>query len=123
MFSFFIKKNEYIFKDELFWTQSPNNNQLNPNDEIDVTPIQFKRKSIHRSDQKITQTALNALAWNYSIPKNVKVYVKDGWLTLRGEVDWEYQKNSALNSVIQLLGVNGVSNDIIVKQKNEFLIF
>jgi osmotically-inducible protein OsmY len=43
--------------------------------------------------------------------------VKDGWVTLEGAVDWEYQKSLAHSVVKKLKGVTGVSNRIEVKPK------
>jgi osmotically-inducible protein OsmY len=43
--------------------------------------------------------------------------VENGWLTLKGEVDWYYQKEEAERSIRNLTGVKGVSNLISVAQK------
>ena len=51
-----------------------------------------------------------------SIPVDrIKVTVKDGWATLEGTVDWEYQKNLAISTVKKLKGVCGVTDKITVK--------
>jgi osmotically-inducible protein OsmY len=49
----------------------------------------------------------------------IKVIVKDGWLTLEGAVEWQYQKTTAENAVRQVKGVKGVTNVISVKPKVE----
>lgn len=45
----------------------------------------------------------------------MKVTVSDGWVTLEGEVEYEYQKEAAERAVSRLAGVKGVSNLIIIK--------
>lgn len=65
------------------------------------------------NDDEIAQRALNILAWNTLIPKDcVRVRVADGWITLSGGVNWNYQRQAAENEVRKLGGVTGVTNDI-----------
>ncbi len=45
----------------------------------------------------------------------IKVMVENGWITLSGEVGLEYQKTVAADAVRYLLGVTGVTADIVVK--------
>ena len=69
-----------------------------------------------RSDVDIARAAENALAWDIWVPKDrVKVIVEGSWVTLEGEVDRQYQKESAEDAVRHLLGVKGVSNEIVIK--------
>jgi osmotically-inducible protein OsmY len=73
-------------------------------------------ESSHRMDGDIAQIAAKQIEWFLSTPTGaVGVTVKDGWLTLDGEVEWDYQRKAAQNFVQHLLGVKGVSNLIIVK--------
>ena len=44
----------------------------------------------------------------------VTVAVKDGWITVAGTLDWQYQKDAAARAVRDLTGVKGVTNDIRV---------
>ena len=44
----------------------------------------------------------------------IQVAVEDGWITLRGEVDWYYQKEEAERTVRNITGIKGVSNLITV---------
>ena len=68
------------------------------------------------NDEDLARSAANAIAWNVSVPKDsVKVMVKDGWITLSGEVNWQYEKLAAKDAVNYLRGLMGVSNDIVVK--------
>ncbi len=68
-----------------------------------------------RSDTDIAEAAANALRWNVSLAgSQIKPVVKDGWITLSGNVSWGYQRISAENTVRNLIGVKGVTNDVIV---------
>lgn len=74
--------------------------------------------TLKKNDTEIAQAVTNALRWNSSVDEDkIKVKVDDGWVTLEGETEWEFQKNSAKVSVEDLLGVRGVSNLIKVKPR------
>ena len=69
-----------------------------------------------RSDTDIAQSALNALAWNVSVPRDhARVKVENGWVTLDGQVDLYFQKKAAENAVRSLMGVKGVTNSLTLK--------
>jgi osmotically-inducible protein OsmY len=69
-------------------------------------------------DDKIAKSALHSLASDGSVPKDhVKLAVEKGWVTLTGEVDWNYQKRAAEHEVHRLIGVVGVTNDIKIKPR------
>ena len=70
-----------------------------------------------RTNEDIARAAKNQLEWNISIPTSVKVKVDDGWVTLQGNVDWQYQKQEAERCVRPLLGVRGVTNKITLQPK------
>jgi osmotically-inducible protein OsmY len=72
--------------------------------------------SDNRNDTDIARTAENVLEWTTNWPKNhVKVMVEDGWITLTGELDYEYQRKMATSAVRHLMGVTGVSNQTTIK--------
>jgi|SRR5271157_4353057 len=73
--------------------------------------------SATRTDEDIARTAMNHLEWNYSVPDTVKVQVTDGWVTLKGTTEWQYQKEEAESAVRPLMGVKGVFNEITVTPK------
>ena len=74
--------------------------------------------SSQRTDQDIATACVNALKANISVPSDkVKVVVNKGWVTLEGEVEWQYQKTAAESSVRYLSGVVGVTNLITVKPR------
>ena len=71
-----------------------------------------------RTDPEIAREAVQELENHVSIPaKEIKVVVKNGWVTLEGSVEWKYQKNLAESAVKNLRGVVGVTNNIEVKPR------
>jgi osmotically-inducible protein OsmY len=69
-----------------------------------------------RSDTEIAHSAVNALQWNTEVPHDrVKVVVEGGWVTLSGEVEYQFQKNTADEVVRCLMGVRGMTNAVTVK--------
>ena len=69
-----------------------------------------------RSDSEIAEAAEAALKWHSEVPnERVQVRVEKGWVTLKGEVDWEYQRRAAERAVQPLIGVVGVDNTIGLK--------
>ncbi|MGY2896684.1 BON domain-containing protein [Deinococcus sp. UYEF24] len=69
-----------------------------------------------RTDTDIALAALEALTWSWIVAlQTVKVRVAHGWLTLEGELAWEYQRLAAHDAVANIVGVRGVSNLISLK--------
>jgi osmotically-inducible protein OsmY len=74
--------------------------------------------SSERTDADVARAAEDALQWDILVPRNrIKVTVEKGFLTLEGEVDWEFQRSAAGRAVHHLRGVKGVSNQITIKPK------
>jgi osmotically-inducible protein OsmY len=68
------------------------------------------------NDDEIAQRALSILAWDTLVPHEaIRVKVSDGWITLSGQVDWNYQRSAAEAQVHKLSGVLGVVNCIELK--------
>ncbi|HEV8342488.1 MAG TPA: BON domain-containing protein [Candidatus Binatia bacterium] len=74
--------------------------------------------SSERTDADIAAAAVRALEWDafVSVDK-LDVTVSKGWVTLRGEVEWQFQKQDAERVVRRLSGVKGVTNLIVVKPR------
>jgi osmotically-inducible protein OsmY len=71
-----------------------------------------------RPDPDIARDAVSALKAELPISHDrIKVIVKDGWVTLEGAVEWQYQKTTAENAVRKVKGVKGVTNVVTVKPK------
>lgn len=69
-------------------------------------------------DEDIAQRAVQMLDWSVTVPKGtVQVKVQNGWVTLSGKVDWQYQKEEAYRSIRRLAGVAGIMNTIEVAPK------
>jgi osmotically-inducible protein OsmY len=74
--------------------------------------------SQRRTDGDIAGAAARQINWSTTIPEGtVGITVRDGWITLEGEVEWWYQKTAAENVVLRLTGVKGVTNLITIKPK------
>jgi osmotically-inducible protein OsmY len=74
--------------------------------------------SLQRNDSDIAAAAVNALKWHANVPSGtIQVTVRDGWITLDGEVEWNYQKDAAENAVRNLQGVNGVVDNVKVRAR------
>lgn len=71
-----------------------------------------------RPDPEIARDAVAALKTQlpYS-SEHIKVIVKNGWVTLEGQVEWQYQKTTAENAVRRIKGVKGVTNSIMLKPR------
>lgn len=68
------------------------------------------------TDTELAEAAVSALKWNALVPAaKVQVVVHNGWLTLEGQVDWQYQRAAAWDAVRMLVGVKGIDNDIAVR--------
>jgi osmotically-inducible protein OsmY len=71
-----------------------------------------------RTDTDIARSAESVLQWTSFLPNDaVKIKVESGWITLTGEVGWDYQRKAAVDAVRTLLGVAGVSDQIVIKTK------
>jgi osmotically-inducible protein OsmY len=74
--------------------------------------------SDQRTDPDIAEAAIRALDWDAFVPADrIQVTVSKGWVTLKGEVDWQFQKQDAERAIRRLTGVKGVTNFITVKAR------
>ncbi len=72
------------------------------------------------ADDEVAQRALAIIAWDATVPDDqVRVKVEKGWVTLSGEVGWQYQRASAEQAVRKLSGVRGVTNLLTVRPQIE----
>jgi osmotically-inducible protein OsmY len=80
--------------------------------EVDVVPL----VDHVRSDTEIATAVENALAWNTSVPQDrVQVVVEKGWVTLSGELDWNFQRRAVERVIRPLKGVKGIIDNIELK--------
>lgn len=70
----------------------------------------------NRDDNDLANEVLDAYKRNWEIPEErVKIKVENGWITLEGDVQWNYQKEAAYRIIKKLSGIRGVSNRITIK--------
>ncbi|MEO7649612.1 MAG: BON domain-containing protein [Bryobacteraceae bacterium] len=68
-----------------------------------------------RADDDIALAAMSNLEWNCLAPEAVEIQVADGWVTLQGKVEWQYQKEEAERALCPLKGIRGIRNEITVE--------
>jgi osmotically-inducible protein OsmY len=73
-----------------------------------------------RPDPDIARDAVSAIKTQLPVSsEHIKVIVKNGWVTLEGQVEWQYQRSIAESAVKGLKGVKGVSNLVLLRPKAE----
>lgn len=76
--------------------------------------------SAERTDPEVAAAVNRALEWDAFVPvANLDVTVSNGWVVLRGEVEWEYQRRATEQAVRRLSGVRGLTNGISVRPPDE----
>jgi osmotically-inducible protein OsmY len=84
-------------------------------EKIEVKPLD----SYIRDDQDIAKAILNQFKWSFTIPaEKIKVSVENGWVELKGEVNWCFQRTAAEDSINDLVGMKGIINNITIKAKD-----
>lgn len=74
------------------------------------------KTALARTDPEIARDVVHAMSVDATIPENrIKVAVKDGFVTLEGKVDWNFQRVGAAACAERITGVRGVVNGIVVK--------
>lgn len=80
--------------------------------EMDVIPLTAHQ----RSDTEIAAAVEHALSWNTAVPRErIHITVEKGWVSLAGEVDWNFQRRAVERLVRPLKGVVGISDNIRIK--------
>lgn len=68
-----------------------------------------------KTDTELAQAVLHELEWHSNLDADkIKVLVEDGSVTLEGNVDWDFQRKSAAKAIWNIIGVQGIINNIIV---------
>ena len=71
-----------------------------------------------RPDPEIARDAIAAIKQRLPlVSEQIKVLVRNGWITLEGDVEWDYQRSAAESAVRRVKGVKGVTNTIQVKPR------
>jgi osmotically-inducible protein OsmY len=83
---------------------------------VEKLEVKFAADSFKKDDNYIATAVLNAYQRNVEVPKDkVQVKVEKGWVTLEGELEWNFQREAAKHAVRDLSGVIGVTNNITIK--------
>jgi len=87
---------------------------------IEKIEVQFGTKG-RKEDAEIATEIISSFKWNWEIPNDrIKVRVEDGWVTLEGQLKWNYQKEAAKKATRLIIGVKGLTksegNDLIEKK-------
>lgn len=81
--------------------------------------VRFNKAGRH-DDTAIAEAILNAFKWSNLVPESkLKVKVDDGWVTLEGTVDWQFQKDAAYKTIRDIEGVKSIINSIKLKPRLE----
>lgn len=71
-----------------------------------------------RSDTEIAAAVWDTLSSRALLPvEKVRVIVDKGWVTLTGEVQWDYERRSAVHALQELPGVVGISDMIELRTR------
>lgn len=78
--------------------------------------LQVKLPGMARDDTDIARAIAHVLEWNVQVPEGrVHARVQGGWVTLDGEVDYDFQRREVERMVRQIGGVVGVTDLITVR--------
>ncbi|PJI55456.1 ornithine aminotransferase [Methylobacterium radiotolerans] len=81
---------------------------------VEEIKVRFGGETPPRDDD-LAQRAVQMLDWSVTVPRGaVQVKVQNGWVTLSGKVEWQYQREEAYGSIKRLAGVAGIINNIEV---------
>jgi osmotically-inducible protein OsmY len=73
-----------------------------------------------KKDVELAQEVIESFKWDWAIPSDkIKVTVEKGWVTLEGEVNWNYQREAAKKAVNGVSGAKGVTNSIQIKAERQ----
>jgi osmotically-inducible protein OsmY len=71
---------------------------------------------MEKTDTDIAEAVRRALEWNVAVArKQLKFQVEDGWVTLEGQLEWNFQKQNAFDAVAHLVGVQGVHDHMTLE--------
>ena len=66
-----------------------------------------------QTDATLAHRIVEAFKWDVQVPHDkLKVLVRDGWVQIDGQVEWQYQKDMAARAVRNITGVRGITNNV-----------
>jgi osmotically-inducible protein OsmY len=86
---------------------------------VEKIEIKYPSNWAKRDDADIATETVNAFKAAWDVPSDkITARVEKGWVTLEGELEWNFQSSGAMRAVKHLLGVEGVTNNIKIKSNN-----
>jgi osmotically-inducible protein OsmY len=90
---------------------------------VEKIEIKVGHSHVKKDDGDIAKEVVNAFKWHWQVPADkIKVKVEKGQVTLEGELEWNYQREAAINVVKNLSGVTNVSNRIIIISETDNMV-
>lgn len=87
---------------------------------VEKIEVKYGSDWAKKDDNDIATEIVNAFRWHLEVPSDkVTARVEKGWVTLDGQVEWNFQSEAAKDAVKNLSGVTGFSNNIKVKPQTE----
>jgi osmotically-inducible protein OsmY len=87
---------------------------------VEKIEVKIDSRLAKKDDNDIAFETVDTFKYNRRISGDkIKTKVEKGWVTLGGEVEWNYQREAAKDAVKNLLGVTGVTNNIVIKSETE----
>jgi osmotically-inducible protein OsmY len=87
---------------------------------VEKIEVKYPSSWAKKDDSDIANEIVSAFKWNWEVPAGkVTATVENGWVTLAGEVEWNFQRVAAKKAVKNLLGVTGVSNNISIASQSD----
>jgi osmotically-inducible protein OsmY len=84
---------------------------------VELINVKFST-SINKNGTDIAEDVLKALKLNWELPTDkIQIKVEDGWVSLEGELQWNFQRLSAKNCISKLIGIKGVTNNIVIRSE------
>ena len=85
---------------------------------VEKIELKYASNWAKKDDGDVAAEIVSAFKWNWEVPADkVKVRVENGYVTLEGEVEWNFQREAAARAVRSLLGITGVVNNIKIKSQ------
>lgn len=71
-----------------------------------------------RTDSELAQIIMNLLEAQNVVPDDhISILVEDSWVTVEGELDWDFQRKLAGNLIENVIGIKGITNNIKLSHK------
>ncbi|MCF2489317.1 BON domain-containing protein [Dyadobacter sp. CY347] len=83
---------------------------------IEQIDVKTSRNLQSRDNHELADEILSIFKLNHEIPgERIKVKIEKSWVTLEGELQWNHQKDAAAKLIQKLVGIRGISNNIVIK--------